>query len=80
MSVLTVRNLDEATRDALKAMAAEHGRSMESEARVILTAAVSPSGATATGLGSRIAELFEGLDWPGIERSDDVARAADFPA
>lgn len=76
MSVLTVRNLDDATREALKAMAAAHGRSMEGEARVILTAAVSPTAATATGLGSRIAELFADVDWPGSERTTDVARAA----
>ena len=79
MSVLTVRNLDDATRDALKAMAAAHGRSMEGEARVILTAAVFPSTAKETGLGSRIAEMFADLDWPGVERSDDPARVAQFP-
>ena len=78
MSVLTVRNLDDVTRDALKARAAAHGRSMEGEARVILTAAVSSSAAHEPGLGSRIAELFADLDWPGMERTTDVARVAQF--
>lgn len=79
MGVLTVRNLDDGTRDALKVLAAEHGRSMEAEARVILTAAVRPPAATTTGLGSRIAEMFADLEWPGAERSDEAVRAASFP-
>ncbi|WP_397545227.1 FitA-like ribbon-helix-helix domain-containing protein [Salinibacterium sp.] len=37
---LTVRNLDSETKDALKALGVEHGRSTEAEARVILASAV----------------------------------------
>jgi plasmid stability protein len=37
---ITIRNLDEATKQKLRVRAAEHGRSMEEEARNILRAAV----------------------------------------
>jgi plasmid stability protein len=40
MATLTVRNLPEATRRALKERAARNNRSMEAEARTILSAAV----------------------------------------
>ncbi len=40
MAVMTIRNLDEGVRDKLRVRAALHGRSMEAEARAILTAAV----------------------------------------
>jgi hypothetical protein len=80
VTVLTVRNLDDETRAGLKQLGIEHGRSMEGEARVILAEAVrarrtsTPGG----GLGSRINELFAGLDWQVVERQEDPARAASF--
>ena len=81
MSVVTVRNLDEATRDRLKARARTHGRSMEAEAREILTAAVTapPIG---NGLGSRIAALFADLEVDELEtaRESDPARVSRFEA
>ena len=40
MAVMTIRNLDEGVRNKLRVRAALHGRSMEAEARAILTAAV----------------------------------------
>lgn len=40
MADITVRNLDDGVRQGLKELAAGHGRSMEAEARAILTAAV----------------------------------------
>ena len=40
MATLTVRNLDDDVQQRLRRRAAEHGRSMEAEARHILTAAV----------------------------------------
>ncbi len=40
MAVMTIRNLDEGVRDKLRVRAALHGRSMEAEARAILSAAV----------------------------------------
>ncbi|ARJ04413.1 hypothetical protein GCM10010988_31850 [Cnuibacter physcomitrellae] len=41
MATITVRDLDESTRDALRIRAARNGRSMEAEVREILNAAVS---------------------------------------
>lgn len=75
MSVLTVRNLDDAVRAGLKARAVEHGRSMESEARAILAAAVMATVTTGGGLGSRIAALFDDFDGLEIERSREPARS-----
>jgi plasmid stability protein len=40
MADITVRNLDDAVRQRLRELAGAHGRSMEAEARAILTAAV----------------------------------------
>ena len=42
MAVMTIRGIDEEVRDRLRIRAAQHGRSMEAEARASLTAAVSP--------------------------------------
>lgn len=39
---MTIRGIDDEVRDRLRIRAAKHGRSMEAEARAILTAAVSP--------------------------------------
>jgi plasmid stability protein len=80
VTVLTVRNLDDETRAGLKQLGIEHGRSMEGEARVILAEAVRARRASTTsnGLGSRIKELFADLDWQGVERQQDPARAASF--
>lgn len=43
MATVVVRNLSEHARDALKARAAAHNRSMEAEARLILTQSVEPT-------------------------------------
>lgn len=42
MASLTIRNLDSAIKERLRVRAAEHGRSMEAEARVILQSALHP--------------------------------------
>jgi plasmid stability protein len=60
MAVLTIRNLDEATKARLRIRAAQNGRSMEAEAREILHRAVmqeTPSD-TGGGLASRIHRRF----------------------
>lgn len=44
MANITVRNLDDEVQKRLKQRAAEHGRSMEAEARSILTAALARGG------------------------------------
>ena len=41
-TTLTIRNLEEPVKQMLRMLAASHGRSMEAEARDILTAAVRP--------------------------------------
>ena len=70
---LTVRNLDLDITEALKALGAEHGRSMEAEARVILATAVrARSDDAAQGLGSRIRARFEALPWDGDVRLEGV--------
>jgi antitoxin FitA len=43
MATLTIRNLDEAVKERLRIRAAEHGHSMEAEARRILQSAVGES-------------------------------------
>lgn len=42
MATLTVRNLPDTTRDAIRVAAARHGRSMEAEVRVVLEATFKP--------------------------------------
>ena len=63
MPVVTVRNLPEETHRALKARAAQHGRSTEAEIREILEEAVHPK--TRIKIGSELAafgQRFGGLD------------------
>jgi plasmid stability protein len=58
MAQLLVRNLDDDVKAALRVRAAEHGRSMEEEVRVILREAVAAE-RPKTGLGTEIAALFK---------------------
>ena len=70
MAMLTVRNLPDEIHRAIRARAAQHGRSMEAEVRDILAASVAPE--NRTKLGSLLAEVgnqarltdeeFEALD------------------
>ena len=55
MAAVTIRNLPEETHRALKARAAQHGRSTESEIREIIEAAVRP--ASRVMLGTLLAEI-----------------------
>ncbi|HRQ56867.1 MAG TPA: plasmid stabilization protein [Azoarcus taiwanensis] len=57
MAALTIRNVDDATKAALRIRAAQHGVSMEEEARRILREALSRAG-TPTQLGQRLLERF----------------------
>lgn len=63
------------------AQAAEHGRSMEAEARVLLAAALSGR-RPPRGLGSYIHDQFAEIGGVDLEtpRRDELARAADFSA
>lgn len=49
MVVLTVRNVPDEVHRALRARAAQHGRSTEAEVRAILSAAVAPEGRVRLG-------------------------------
>lgn len=61
MAQFIVRNLEDDIRDKIRAMAAEHGRSMEEEVRELLRQAVLrvPKGPK-VGLGTRLVERFKG--------------------
>ena len=79
MATLVIRDLDEDVKARLRVRAAEHGRSMESEVRSLLAAAVGDH-RPPRGLGSYIHEQF--ADIGGVELAiparDDQARAAEF--
>jgi plasmid stability protein len=87
MATITVRDLDEATRDKLRVRAARNGRSMEAEVRSILQAAVAVEPSDHPGLGSRIRALFADVE-PGVDLADyipprepmDESRTVDFSA
>jgi plasmid stability protein len=68
MATLTIRNLDEKVKRRLQVRAAINGRSMEAEARAILTAAVEEGPeipVVRKGLGTAIHERFAPLG--GVE-------------
>lgn len=60
MSSLTIRNVDDATKQRLRMRAASHGVSMEEEVRRILRDALRPAEAP-SGLGRRLRDRFAGL-------------------
>jgi len=60
MTSLTIRNVDEVTKQRLRIRAARHGVSMEEEVRRILKDALRPTEAT-SGLGKRLRDHFAGL-------------------
>ena len=61
MTTLTVRNLDPELKAKLRVRAAEHGHSMEQEARQILATTLSGGLVPTTGLGTAIRRIFEPL-------------------
>ena len=78
MASITIRRLEEKTKQRLRIRAARNGRSTEAEIRVILKDAVSQS--NETGLGTQLAEF--GRRYGGIElnykRDPRPAEPADF--
>lgn len=79
MGSLVIRDLDDDVKARLRVQAAEHGRSMEAEARAILAAAVLTK-RPSTGLGTFIRDSFRdvgGVDLTIPER-DDSARHAEL--
>jgi plasmid stability protein len=78
MASLTIRNIEEDTKERLRVRAAQNGRSMEEEARVILRTTV--AGASGADLWKRSRALFagaEGVDLEAPPRTVDRA-APDF--
>jgi len=81
MSALSIRNLDESVKERLQLRAARHGRSMEAEARAIITEAVSES-ADSAGLFTTLLDQFGVLGGVDMELPGrtEPARAADISA
>lgn len=67
MATITIRNLDETVKRKLQVRAALNGRSMEAEARELLTERVTSNapGDSSKGLGTAIHERFAALG--GVE-------------
>jgi plasmid stability protein len=64
MAQLIVRRLDDDVKKRLKARALKHGRSLEAEAREILTDAARKEGtpaASASGFGTRVSARFKAI-------------------
>ncbi|RFB81618.1 FitA-like ribbon-helix-helix domain-containing protein [Methylovirgula sp. 4M-Z18] len=61
MASLTIRNLDETLKVRLRVTAAQHGRSMEDEARVILRAALMPQDEPQEHVATTIHRRFAAL-------------------
>lgn len=80
-AALSIRNLDESVKQRLLLRAARHGRSMEAEARAILTEAVSEP-AESAGLFTALLDRFGQLGGVDLElpERDEPARAADSTA
>ncbi len=79
MAAVSIRDLDDDVKERLRVRAAEHGRSMESEIRAILGAAVEePS--QAAGLGQALLLQFGAVGGVDLElpARTDAPRAADL--
>lgn len=61
MASITIRKLPETTKQKLRMRAARNGRSMEHEAREILTIELSQAAKPATNLADAIREIFAPL-------------------
>ncbi|MGH3500561.1 MAG: FitA-like ribbon-helix-helix domain-containing protein [Nocardioidaceae bacterium] len=81
MATLTVRGLDDRTRDRLRVRAAQHGRSMEAEVRAILHDLLAAP-TQEQGLGSRIHARFAPLGGMDLDlpSRQEQPRAAAFDA
>jgi plasmid stability protein len=81
VDILTVRNLDPSVKAKLRELAARHGRSMESEARAILSAAVDQANEP-LGLVDSIRKHFgeAPVTLPPREQADETQRPVTFDA
>ena len=80
MATLTIRQLDDKIKNTLRVRAAQHGRSMEEEAREILRSALRTSPAVRENLGKTIRERFAPFGGVELElpRRDPIRRTAPF--
>lgn len=67
MASITIRNLDDKTKARLRMRAAQHGRSMEEEARRLLRAALGRDAVRESKLAERIRARFEALGGVDLE-------------
>jgi plasmid stability protein len=67
MGNLIIRNLDDRVKTEIRMRAAKNGRSMEEEARRLLTAAVRTSARKEVGLGTAIRRRFAALGEVSLE-------------
>ena len=80
MAALSIRDLDDSVKEKLRLRAAGHGRSMEAETRLILTAAATEEERPRTDLFSALAERFGQLGGVDLDvpARTTPPRAADF--
>jgi len=70
MATITIRNLDEKVKRALQIRAAKNGRSMEAEAREMISAPIADSRSrSGKGLGTAIHKRFAALGGVDLEIS-----------
>jgi len=68
MASITIRRLEDATKERLRIRASQHGRSMEEEAREILKVALSGNGTAERNLAASIRRRFAPLG--GVDLAD----------
>lgn len=67
MASMTIRNIDDTLKSRLRIRAAEHGRSMEEEARQILRSALANAGPDGESLVASIRRKVEGVGGAELE-------------
>lgn len=72
MATIIIRNLDEIIKTNLRLRAAQHGWSMEQEAREILQSSLLPAAKT-TGFAQRIRDRFRDLDLDALPVPERLA-------
>jgi len=77
MASITIRDLDPVLKERLRVRAAEHGRSMEEEARVILRCAIAQPAPGASRLADAIHRRFQAIG--GVELAPPAREAARPP-
>lgn len=80
MASITIRNLDKELKARLRVQAAVHGRSMEEEARNILSSALSEEPEGTTNLAESIQKRFTkfgGVELPEL-KGEEIREPLDF--